>query len=86
MARLSKKVAKLEKKAGQLRSKAEKKGKQLVEQASDKAAELTGREQKRSRKGLVALLLAAGAAIAVVFKRKRDQELDEALWEEPKSI
>jgi hypothetical protein len=24
--------------------------------------------------------------VAVVLKRKRDQELDEALWEEPRSV
>ena len=38
-------------------------------------------------KGLLVLLLAAaGAAAAFVLKKKRDQELDEALWEEPRAL
>ncbi len=84
--RLSKKVSKLEKKADQLRKKAEKKGKELQSATSDKIDDLT-KEDKSSKKGLVALVLAAGAAAtAFVLKKKRDQELDEALWEEPRSI
>ncbi|TVR36594.1 MAG: hypothetical protein EA388_03335 [Nitriliruptor sp.] len=84
--RLSKKVSKLEKKTDQLRKKAEKKGKELQSTTSDKIDELT-EQDKNSKKGLVALLLAGvGAAAAVVLKKKRDQELDEALWEEPRSI
>lgn len=39
------------------------------------------------RKGLLFMLLAAaGAAAAFVLKKKRDQELDEALWEEPRAL
>ena len=34
----------------------------------------------------LALLLGAVTVVAVVLKKKRDQELDEALWEEPRSI
>lgn len=84
--RLSKKVSKLEKKTDQLRKKAEKKGKELQSTTSDKIDELTEKD-KTSKKGLVALLLTGlGAAAAVVLKKKRDQELDEALWEEPRSI
>jgi hypothetical protein len=84
--RLSKKISKLEKKADQLRKQAEKKGKELQSATSHKIDDLT-KEDKGSKKGLIALLLAAGAAaVAVVLKKKRDQELDEALWEEPRSI
>ena len=89
--RISKKVEKLEKEADQLRKKAEKKGKELQSKASDRIDELNdeiqGKPKKRSKTGVVAVLLAAGAGIAaVVMKKQRDQELDEALWEEPRSI
>ncbi len=85
--RMSKKVAKLEKQADELRRKAEKKGHQLQSRASDRMDEISGRKRRRrSRRGILALLVAAGAAAGMVFKRKRDQELDEALWEEPKSL
>ncbi len=84
--RIVKKVEKLEKEADDLRRKAEKKGKQIQSRASDRIGEIT-KEEKKSRKGLFTLLLAgAGAATAMVMKKKRDQELDEALWEEPRSI
>lgn len=83
--RLAKKVDKLEKEADALRKKAEKKGKQLQSSASDRIDELKG-EEKSSKKGIFALILAAGAAVAFALKKKRDQELDEALWEEPRSI
>jgi hypothetical protein len=85
--RLSKKIEKLEKEADQLRKKAEKKGKQLADEASSQIEDLTAPEDKGGKKGLVALLLGlAAAGAAIVLKRKRDQELDEALWEEPRSI
>ena len=84
--RIAKKVDKLEKEADKLRKKAEKKGKELQSKASDHIEELTAEDEKKSRKGLLALVLAAVAGAAVVLKRKRDQELDEALWEEPRSI
>jgi len=84
--RLSKKVSKLEKKADHLRRKAEKKGKELQGATSDRIDDLS-KQDKGGKKGLIALLLAGGAAAAAVaLKRKRDQELDEALWEEPRSI
>jgi len=83
--RMSKKVTKLEKKADKVRGKAEKKGKDLQGYAADRIEELS--DDKGGKKGLVFLLMAAaGAAAAVLLKRKRDQELDEALWEEPRSI
>jgi hypothetical protein len=82
--RIAKKVDKLEKEADQLRKKAEKKGKQLQSQASERIEELSGKP-KRSKKGRFAVFAAAaGAVAAVVLKKKRDQELDEALWEEPR--
>jgi hypothetical protein len=89
--KIAKKVEKLEKEADKLRKKAEKKGKELQSQASDRIDELSdeisGDKDKGSKKGLVALLLAAGAGVAAfVMKKKRDQELDEALWDEPRSI
>ena len=84
---LSKKVTKLEKKTEDLRKKAEKKAGSLQDLAEDRIDELTGEKQKRKkRKGSVMLLLGLVAAAAVALKKKRDQELDEALWEEPRSI
>lgn len=83
--RLAKKVDKLEKQADQLRKKAEKKGKQVQSDVSDRIDDLKA-EEKSSKKGIFALFLAAGAAVAFALKKKRDQELDEALWEEPRSI
>jgi hypothetical protein len=83
--RVSKKIDKLEKEADKLRKKAEKKGKDLQSQASDRIDDLT-KEDKSSKKGFVALLLAAIGAAAFALKKKRDQELDEALWEEPRSL
>jgi hypothetical protein len=32
------------------------------------------------------LLLAAAGAVAVYFKRQRDRELDEAIWETPRDL
>jgi hypothetical protein len=85
--RLSKKVAKLEKQADDLRKKAEKKAGSLQDLASERIDELTGEnEKKKGKKRLIALVLALGAGAAVALKKKRDQELDEALWEEPRSI
>lgn len=84
--RVAKKVEKLEKKADGLRKKAEKKGKQIQSRASDRIDELQAKEKKGGKKGLLALLVAIGAGVAMALKRKRDQELDEALWEEPRSI
>lgn len=82
---LSKKVTKLEKKTEDLRKKAEKKAGDLQDRAEGRIGELTG-EKKKKRKGKLALLVGAVAAVGVVLKKKRDQELDEALWEEPRSI
>ena len=88
--KIAKKVEKLEKEADALRKKADKKGKELQSQASDRIDELSDEisgKDKGSKKGLFALLIAAGAGVAAfVMKKKRDQELDEALWEEPRSI
>ncbi|MFO7777614.1 MAG: hypothetical protein R6V28_04605 [Nitriliruptoraceae bacterium] len=89
--KIAKKVDKLEKEADQLRKKAEKKGKELQSQASERIDdlndEINDKQQKSSKKGPVALVLAIGAGVAAfVMKKKRDQELDEALWEEPRSI
>jgi hypothetical protein len=83
--RLAKKVDKLEKQADELRKKAEKKGKKLQSDAEDRIDDLK-KEEKGGKKGVFALFLAAGAAVAFALKKKRDQELDEALWEEPRSI
>jgi hypothetical protein len=85
--KLAKKIDKLEAEAEALRKKAEKKGKQLSEQAVDKVEDLTADDDKGGKKGLFVVLLGLGAAAAAfVLKRKRDQELDEALWEEPRSL
>ena len=103
--KLSKKVAKLEKRADALRKQAEKKGKEFSAQAGQKSKQLSaqahdtfeaiskdaksklGKEpEPKKGKSKFALLLAVLAGVAVAFKRKRDQELDEALWEEPRSV
>jgi hypothetical protein len=84
--KITKKIDKLEKQADDLRKKAEKKGKDLQSMATDKIDELTKEDEKGGKKGIFALLLAIAAGVAVALKRKRDQELDEALWEEPRSI
>jgi hypothetical protein len=85
--KILKKIDKLEQQADDLRKKAEKKGKDLQSMATDKIDELSGKEEEKGgKKGFFALLLAIAAGVAVALKRKRDQELDEALWEEPRSI
>ena len=96
--KLSKKLDKLEKEADKLRKKAEKKGKQLSSQAEKKGKELSAKasdkyeelttddEPSKGGKGKVLVLLAAIGGTVFALKRKRDQELDEALWEEPRSI
>jgi len=44
-------------------------------------------EDEGGRKGLLFMLLVAlGRAAAFMMKKKRDQELDEALWEEPRAL
>ena len=44
-------------------------------------------EDEGGRKGLLFMLLVAlGSAAAFMLKKKRDQELDEALWEEPRAL
>jgi hypothetical protein len=93
--KLLKRLENLEKQADDLRSKAEAKGIELTHKAVDKFDEL--REDDGKKKGkkkddeggnkgkILLLLLAIGGGLAAL-KRKRDQELDEALWEEPRSI
>jgi N-acetylmuramic acid 6-phosphate (MurNAc-6-P) etherase len=85
--KIAKRIDKLEAEADKLRKRAEKKGKQLSDQVVEKVEDLTAEEDKGGKKGLFLLLLGMGAAAAAfVLKRKRDQELDEALWEEPRSL
>jgi hypothetical protein len=94
--KLLKRLEKVEKQADDLRSKAEAKGLELTEKAVDKFDELRddgGKKKKNKKKadeggnkGKLLLLLAAIGGAVVALKRKRDQELDEALWEEPRSI
>ena len=43
-------------------------------------------EKSRSKKGLIALLLAVVGAVGFFVKKKRERELDEALWEEPRAL
>jgi hypothetical protein len=95
--KLSKKLDKLEKQADALRGKAEKKGKELSSKAEKRGKELQGKaserfdvvpapEKEKGKKGTFFLLLAAIGGALFALKKKRDQELDEALWEEPRSI
>jgi hypothetical protein len=92
--RLAKKVDKFEKKAERFKDKATARAQQLSGQASakahelgDKAATMTRKQpEKKSRKGLVTLVMAALAGAGLFLKKKREQELDEALWEEPRAL
>ena len=84
--KISKKIDKLEQETDKLRKKADKKGKELQSNASKRIDELSGEQDKGGKKGFFALLLAAVAGAVFALKKKRDQELDEALWEEPRSI
>lgn len=47
----------------------------------DKKADEGGKKGR-----LFMLMSVAGAIAAFVLKKKRDQELDEALWEEPRAL
>ncbi len=38
------------------------------------------------RKRLLLLVLSAAGLAALAFKRQRDRELDEAIWEEPRDL
>jgi hypothetical protein len=51
---------------------------------ADKEAEEAERGGKKGK--LFLLFTLAGAVAAFVMKKKRDQELDEALWEEPRAL
>jgi hypothetical protein len=85
--KLSKKLDKLEKQGEKLRAKAEKKGKDLSSLASDRLDDLRGEpEKEKGGKGKFLLFILAALGAFAALKRKRDQELDEALWEEPRSI
>jgi hypothetical protein len=47
----------------------------------------TNEEEKSGGKGKIfALLLAGLGALGFFLKKKRERELDEALWEEPRSL
>ncbi len=58
----------------------------VARQAKDEHADDAG-QQKKGKKGVIALLLAVvSAVVAVVAKKKRDHDLDESLWDEPRSL
>lgn len=95
--KLSKKLDKLEKRGDDLRKKAEKKGKELSTSAQARGKELQAKaadrfdaipepEKDKGGKGTLLVLLVAIGGALFALKRKRDQELDEALWEEPRSL
>jgi hypothetical protein len=51
------------------------------------AEEHEDKEKKKRGKGkLFALILGAVGAAGFFLKKKREKELDEALWEEPRSL
>ena len=84
-----------EKRGKEISAQAGQKSKQFQSQAADTfeavskdAKTRMGKEPQPSggKKGKFTLLLAVLAGVAVSLKRKRDQELDEALWEEPRSV
>jgi hypothetical protein len=97
--KLSKKLDKLEKRGDELRAKAEKRGKELSTTAAARGKELQAKasdrfdaipapakEKRRGKKRSFLVLLTAVGGALFALKKKRDQELDEALWEEPRSI
>ena len=95
--RLQKQIDKLEDTADQLasaadelRERAASKASKLSDAATTRAADLLDidlePEKKKGRKGVVALVLAGLGGAAFAMKKKRDQELDEALWEEPRAM
>lgn len=90
--RLSKQVEKLEDKAEKYRTMAEEKADKLASKTSERAHEArekagdVAEETGGGRVGLFALVLAAVAGVAVFLKKRREQELDEALWEEPRAL
>lgn len=90
--RLSKKVDKLEQKADEYREKAQAKADKLAaktsertHQAKDKAEDVA-EEESGGRLGLLAVVMAAVGGLAYFLKKRREQELDEALWEEPRAL
>lgn len=63
----------------------------LAETAAEKLDELEESSEEGSATGggvkrIIGLLLAAFAGLGVYLKRKRDRELDEALWEDPRAL
>ena len=85
--KLSKKLDKLEKRGEQLRSKAERKGKELSTVASSRMDDLRAEpEPEKGARGKLMLVVLGAVGAVLALKRKRDQELDEALWEEPRSV
>lgn len=57
-------------------------GKAAKELLTDDDAE----ERSRGKGRIIALLLAAVGAVGWLLKRRRERELDEALWEEPRAL
>ena len=43
-------------------------------------------EEKKGKKKFFLMLLAGLGALGFFFKKKRDRELDESLWEEPRDL
>jgi hypothetical protein len=48
--------------------------------------ETTDKEESGGKGKLFALFLAIAGAAGYFLKKKRERELDEALWEEPRSL
>ena len=43
-------------------------------------------EEKKGKKKLFLMLIAGLGALGFMWKRRRDRELDESLWEEPRDL
>lgn len=89
--RLNKQVEKLEEKADKYRGLAEEKAEKLSAKTSARAQDAKVKaeeaaEENGGRMGLFALVVAAIGGVAYFLKKRREQELDEALWEEPRSL
>lgn len=71
--------------ANELKDRVATKAGDLAAAARD-ATEDVAEDDSRGKGGLLLLVAAVAAVAAFLLKRKREQELDEALWEEPRAL
>ena len=61
-------------------------GKKSAEDKLDQIEDIVENGDKKGGKGKLLVLLASAGAVGFWLKKKRERELDDALWEEPRSI